>query len=282
MNNIIKEGETSLLFPEGEGGGLTGETNLVKYHGQKFVLRKCETISKAKYYEHLSKKFEKFGFFPKLVGRVGKNVLFEYIDGRDLKGKGEKINYIEDIGKILGTINKFNFENKIENLFLKQVKECVSGNYHHSLKVWMARKKRNIRKRPKKVLTKKEAKEILKRFNEFKKKLNPKLVYECTDPLPGNFRVRKNKIYLVDIESIKPRYKGLGISKFLLEWGKTKSKQERFVKGYKSKNKIDFLTEEYKEFINLIFLVQRLNFQAQTEKGTKETYEKIINLIQKR
>ena len=146
MKNIIKEGEISLLFPEGEGGGLTGETNLVKHNGQKFVLRKCETISKAKYYEHLSKKFEKFGFFPKLIGRIGKNVLFEYIEGRDLKGKGEKIKYIEDIGKILGTINNFKFENKNENLFLKQVKECASGNYKPSLKVLIARKIRKIRK----------------------------------------------------------------------------------------------------------------------------------------
>lgn len=279
MKKVLKEGEIKLLLPEGVGGGLTGETHLIKHDNKKYVLRKCEAFSKARYYEHLSNKFEKYGFFPKLIERIGKNVFFEYIEGRDLKHKGEKAQYIEQIGKILGTINKFEFENKIGNLFLRQVKECASGNYNPSLKVLAARKRRNIIKKPKKVLTDKQAKEILKKFYKFKKKLNPKIVYECTDPMPGNFRVKKDKIYLVDIESIKPRYKGLGISKFLLEWGKTSLKKKKFIEGYKKMNSLNFFDEEYKKFIDLNFLMQRLNFQVQTGKDYKPTIEKLNQFI---
>lgn len=279
LKKIINEGEISQLFPEGEGGGLTGETHLVKHNNQKFVLRRCESISKAKYYEHLSEKFEKFGFLPKLIGRSGKNVLFEYIEGRDLKGKGERIKYIGEIGKILGIINKFKFESKTENLFCKQIRECVSGKYKPSLKVLIARKRRKIRKKPKKVLTEKQAKSILKLFNKIKSKLKAKIVYECTDPMPGNFRVRKNKIYLVDIESIKPRYKGLGVSKFLLEWGKDPLKKRKFIEGYEKSNSLKFFNKEYKKFIDLTFLIQRLHFQVQTGKDYDLTLEKINRFI---
>ncbi|MBT4376562.1 hypothetical protein HOD29_04275 [archaeon] len=279
MKEILKKGKTKPIFSDSGEGGLTGETNLLEYKNKKYILRKCETLSKAKYYEHLSNKFEKYGFFPKFLGRFGKNVLFEYIEGRDLKRKGEKTDYIRDIGKILGIINKFSFENRTENLFNKQLKECISGKYEPSLKVKIARKRRNIQSKPIKVLTKTQSKEILKKFNQLKEKLSPKIVYECTDPTPSNFRVRNNKIYLVDIESIKPKYKGLGISKFILEWGKTPLKKKKFIEGYKEKSNLSFFTEEYKKFIDLIFLVQRLNFQIQTGKDYNPTIEKINKFI---
>ncbi|MBT7238087.1 hypothetical protein HN865_04495 [Candidatus Woesearchaeota archaeon] len=280
MKKILKGGKIKLLLPEGEGGGLTGETHLVEYDHQKYVLRKCETLSKSRYYEHLSKKFEKYGFFPKFLGRLGKNVFFEYIEGRDLRSNEEKTEYLFEIGKILGIINKFSFENKFENLFNKQLKELTSGVYVPSLKVLMAREKRNIRKKPKKVLTDKQYKEILKCFKKLKKELNPKIVYECTDPMPGNFRVRKNKIYLVDIESIKPRYKGLGMNKFILEWGKTPLKKNKFIEGYNQHSSLSYFTDEYKKFIDLNFLIQRLNFQVQTGKDYIPTVEKVLRFIE--
>lgn len=275
MKKILKEGRITLLLPEGEGGGLTGETYLIEHNNKKYVLRKCETLSKAEYYEHLLKKFAKYNFFPKFFGRIGKNVMLEYIEGRDLKEKGEKIEYFKQIGKILGIINKFEFESRFENLFIKQLKELTSGKYAPSLKVQIARKKRDIHTKPKKVLEELQAQKILKFFNSLKKSLNPSVVYECTDPMPSNFRLRKNKIYLVDIDSIKPRYKGMGISKFFLEWGKTPLRRNKFTEGYKQNNSLSFFTHEYKKFMDLNFLIQKLNFQTQTGKNYSLTIEKV-------
>jgi len=282
MNKLLKRGSVKILIPERAGGGLTGETHLLKVDNQKFVLRKCADLDKANFYKKMSDKFEKKEFFPKLIDKKGKNVLYEFIKGRDLRGKKERLDNIEEVGKILAVINKGKFKGKFSDPFKTQIKELKTGKYTPSLKVKIAREKRNITTKPKKLLTESQAKEILGYHKSKKVELRPETVYDCGDPTPGNFRLRNGKVYLVDIDSIKPRYKGFGISKFFLEWGKTKNKQERFIKGYKSKNKIDFLTKEYKNFIDLIFLVQRLNFQAQTGKDTKETYEKIISLIQKK
>lgn len=282
MNKLLKRGSVEILIPERAGGGLTGETHLLKVDNQKFVLRKCADLDKANFYKKMSGKFEKKGFFPKLIDKKGKNVLYEFIKGRDLRGKKERLDNIEEVGKILAIINKEKFKGRFSDPFETQIKELKTGKYIPSLKVKIAREKRNITAKPKKLLTEKQAKEILKYYKNKKTELKPEIVYDCGDPTPGNFRLRNGKVYLVDVDSIKPRYKGFGISKFFLEWGKTKNKQEKFIKGYKSKNKINFLTEEYRDLIDLIFLVQRLNFQAQTGKDTKETYEKIISLTQRR
>jgi thiamine kinase-like enzyme len=278
MKQVLKEGKMELLIPERAGGGLTRETHIVRHKGKKYVLRKCLELSKARYYEHLSEKFEKHGFLPKFLGRLGKNVFYEYIDGRDLRGKKERLDNIKEVGKILAMINKYKIEKSEKELFKTQVKELVLGNYNPSLKVQIARKARKVRKKPKALLTKEEGIKILSYFKKLKKELKPKLVYECTDTTPGNFRVRKGKVYLVDIESIKPRYKGLGITKFFNEWGKTTNKRKEFIKGYKSKNSLKFLNDKYKKFIELIFLINRLNFSAQTGKEYKSTIEKIIEL----
>jgi|TARA_B100000315_G_scaffold47887_1_gene42635 thiamine kinase-like enzyme len=282
MDKLLKRGNIEILIPERAGGGLTGETHLLELDNQKFVLRKCADLEKADFYKKMANKFEKKGFFPKMIDKKGKNVLYEFIKGRDLRGKEERLNNIEEVGKILAIINKEKFKGKFSDPFETQIRELKTGKYIPSLKVKIARKKRNITSKPKKLLTEKQAKEILNYYKSKKTKLKPEVVYDCGDPTPGNFRLRNGKVYLVDIDSIKPRYKGFGISKFFLEWGKTRNKQEKFVKGYKSKNNLNLLTEEYKDFIDLIFLVQRLNFQAQTGKETKETYEKIISLIQRR
>ena len=99
MKHLLKEGKISLLLPEGEGGGLSGEVHLIKHKDKNYVVRRCQNLEKAKHYASLSKKFKKYGFLPKLLGRHGKDVFYEYIGGRDLR-KAESIKVFEQLGKI--------------------------------------------------------------------------------------------------------------------------------------------------------------------------------------
>ncbi len=265
-------------MPDGEGGGLTGEVHLIKHDNKKYVVRKCDKLAKAIYYEHLSRIFEKNRFLPKFLGRHGKNVFYEFIEGRDLK-QDEKIKIFREIGIIMAKVNGVKINKKINSEFHKLLRELETGNYGPNLKVRIARKRRKIRKTPKKQLSASETNKIRKLYKRLNKILKPKLTYEITDPTYGNFRLSKNKLYLVDIESIKIRIKGYGISKFLSGWGKLPKRKKEFLNGYNKFHSTNFLTEEYQKFIDLNFLITSLNFQAQTGKDTKQTKDKLISLI---
>jgi|TARA_B100001971_G_C18209582_1_gene549789 hypothetical protein len=277
MKTILRKGKIEILIPEKTGGGLTGETHMVTYDSQKYVLRKCKTLSKAKYYEHLSNKFEKYGFLPKFLGRIGKNVFYEYIGGRDLR-RNEKLENIKEVGKIISILNRFEFKDSFSYPLEIYLNELVTGKYRNLGKVALAREMRGIRHNPKKLLSKEDKKNILEKIAQLRKDIDLKIIYECTDPTPGNFRIRDGKIYLVDIDSIKAGYKGIGISKFFLQWGKTKGKKDKFIEGYGKKN-IKFLDSKYRSFVDLNFLVRRLWFEVQTGKNYKKSLEKINNLI---
>ncbi|HED05966.1 MAG TPA: hypothetical protein ENI61_04715, partial [Ignavibacteria bacterium] len=69
MKDLLKRGKIEILNPERAGGGLTGETHLLKLNNQKFVLRKCVDLKKANFYIKMSDKFERKGFFPKLIDK---------------------------------------------------------------------------------------------------------------------------------------------------------------------------------------------------------------------
>lgn len=105
MKHLLKEGKISRLFPEDkEGGGMSGEVHLIRHKKNKYVLRKCKTGERADSIEEMAKKFEKYGFTPRLLGRYKNHLFFEFIEGRDLTSKD--IKYAEKAGKILGIIHR--------------------------------------------------------------------------------------------------------------------------------------------------------------------------------
>ncbi|MBI2044401.1 hypothetical protein HYT24_03490, partial [Candidatus Pacearchaeota archaeon] len=67
MKYLLTKGEISELIND-SGGGLSGEVYLVKHKDKKYILRKCKNIQRAKKYEFVSSKFEKYGFLPKFLG----------------------------------------------------------------------------------------------------------------------------------------------------------------------------------------------------------------------
>ena len=274
MKEVLKNGVSRRLFPERGGGGLTGETFLVEYNKQKYVLRKCDSLAKARYYQSLSDRFGKYGFFPKFLGRFGKNVFYEYIEGRDLRKRGERLENVKQVGGILSRINDFEFKGSFADHTNTFLDELESGKYKSLGKVEASRKKRGLGKIKKKVISTNEKGCILQVLDRLKKDIGPKIVYECGDPTPGNFRIRDGRVYLVDIESIKPRYKGFGISKIFLKWVTNKNKRDKFIAGY-GESKFKFYDSKYKDFMDLNFLIQRAWFEVQTGKD----YEKSLVMI---
>jgi thiamine kinase-like enzyme len=277
MKHLLKEGEISLLLPEGEGGGLSGEVHLIKHRNEKYVVRRCDKLSKAKLYESLSQKFEKQGFLPRLLGRHGKDVFYEYVEGRDLTKK-EKMDVFYQIGKICAQINKVKVGGSLDKRFKIQIKELETGKFKFNKKESERRKRNKVTNKPKPIFDKKKAKEIKKVYKLLKQKSRSVLTLDANDVAQGNFRIDKtDKVYFVDIEAIKSKVRGFGIGKFYLRWGKTPAKQKAFNKGYSSVSSLKFLTTEYNDFITLSFLMQRINYGVKIH--NKDFFEKELELL---
>ncbi|MCX6750502.1 MAG: hypothetical protein NTZ83_03520 [Candidatus Pacearchaeota archaeon] len=282
MKHILKKGKITLLVSDKEvGGGLSGEVHLVEYENNKYIVRRCSNTSIAKGYEDISKKFERYHFLPKFLGRFGKDVLFEYIEGRDLT-KIESLKSLEQMGKIAGYINKVELKGEISKRFYEQVKELTTGKYKLDLKE-RTRLKRTPKKNFKFVLKREKAENIKGVYILLKKRLSPSLALDVNDVSPNNFRIdKKGKIYLVDIEGIKPRIKGFGFAKFYLKFGKTPQRRKAYIKGYNSVNSSKYLTEEYLDFIYINFFIQKILYNVKIfDKDYKPTLEKLNEILEK-
>jgi len=283
MKHILKEGEINLILTE-KGGGLTNEVHLVKHNDNKYILRKCDSLKRAKGYELISKELERYGFFPKFLGRYGKDVLYEYIEGRDL-GEKENVKLFKQVGEISAHINKLKGEIDYNKRFLKQVKEIVSCNFSKNKKV-ENRNLKNIHKgldkrRIKPLFTKEDSKEIIGLYNYLFRKSKPKMALDVNDMTPSNFRLRKGKVYLVDIEGIKPRIKGFGIAKGFLKWMKNEKSQEAFKQGYKKTSKNWFFEGYYADLCYLSFIIQTLNYKVQIGRNYKTDILRLKKLLKK-
>jgi len=269
MKKIINNGKIKRIIPRA-GGGLTGEVHLLEHNKKKYLLRRCESLEVAKYYQKIHHKFKKYGFLPKFLGRYGKDIVFEYIQGRHIR-KSDPLRIYEDLGKIAAQINKHRAEQDYKKVFNNQLKEIETGKYGKlNFKVLERRRRNKEDIKPKKVFTKKEANEIRSVFNSLVKKLSPKTSWDGNDFGASNFIIdKKGKIYFVDIEAIKPRIKGFGVGKAILHLAKKKSQKRAFLKGYGSVSSSKFLTEEYRDFLFISFLIQKINYRFKIYKRSE-------------
>ena len=105
------------------------------------------------------------------------------------------------------------------------------------------------------------------------------MALDANDITPSNFRLSKDgKVYFVDIEAIKPRIKGFGIAKFYIQWGKTSARRKAFDRGYSSIYSMKFLTQGYKDFIFLNFIIQEINYSI---KIFRRDYSKQLIMLDK-
>lgn len=265
MKHLLKEGVlTKYVAPPGEGGGLSGEVHIIKHHTGTYIVRRCSTLEKALFYEYLAKKFEKYGFLPKLLARHNKDVFYEYISGRNVLNKKDALRVAYDIGKIAAYINTVPARGTINARFYKQVRELTEGKFIIDNKVRAANKRAGLSSKTRitPIFTRAEAVRVRTAYRALKKKVKPTLALDMNDTQSANFRITpEGKIYFVDIEAIKPRVKGFSIAKGFQQWFKTKETQRRFLKGYASVLPTKFFTKEYKDFLYLSFFVQMINYR---------------------
>jgi|TARA_Y100000310_G_C20460866_1_gene705292 hypothetical protein len=247
------------LHSESKKGGWSGETYLVEEKGKKYVVRKCKTLKKAKHYETIEKKFGKYKILPKLIRRNKKNVIYEYIEGRDLK-HNESIKIINQVGKIAAIVNKIKSKESSKTRFNKQLTDIK--------------------------FNKEKIKVIKQIYKNLESQLKPKTTWDLNDLNSDNFRINKEgQVYFVDIEAIKSRVKLYCIGKGFMRWFKTKKEQENFKKGYNSISSVKFFTDKYKDFIDFNFLIEELRYKKIYGKNykprTKINTNKINPIIKK-
>jgi hypothetical protein len=164
---ILKNPEVSRLLPDREEGGLSEQTYLVKDNGKKYVLRKYVSLKEVKEDEHFSKKLEKMNVIPHLLGRDGKNLLFEYIHGRDLHWK-ESLGIFRQMGEIIAKTHKIKVKQfNLDKNFIKELSFL----------------------REKKAIDKEFYEKIKNTYYLLKLEANPQVALDITDFLPDNFRI---------------------------------------------------------------------------------------------
>lgn len=274
MKNILSKGKISELVSDSGQGGWSGEAHLVKHGKKKFMLRKAQNIERAKKYQQISKKLEKSKILPKFLGISENNVLYEYIEGRDLRNN-ESLDVVKQVGKISAHINKINAKDLDTSRFKRQVVQATTGIFekHKTNRPMLTKNK------IKPLLTKEKSKRILKLYNYLRKKTNPAIKLDLNDANPSNFRLRKNKVYFVDIEAIKPRIKGYCIGKAFTKWFKTDKQRKAFLEGYNPVLSTKFLSEYYLDFIYLNFLVQEINYACKYGKKYKPRQETRLEFL---
>lgn len=260
MKNIIEQGEIAKLRSDSGVGGISGEMHLVQHDGKKYALRICLDEKRAEDYSAIYKNIEQHGFFPKLLYKEGKHFLFEYLEGRDCTLKdGSEIAY--EVGRIFGLINSmplsppktFNTNGRFFsdlNFLLKQ--GLIDNEKHEKIK---------------------QTHQVL----SGKADLRP--VAEISDCIPSNFRISNGKVFLVDIEAVKYRFKGRGIAKAFLRWFKGEEERKKFIEGYSSVAPADFLTKEHLQFSYLYYLIVNTRFKLETKKSYSENMKQLDLLL---
>jgi hypothetical protein len=253
MESFFKKGKISPLFPTEGIGGVSREVHLIEFKGKKYALRKCKTKDRADLFEKISKRFEKYGFVPKFIGRHKNNLFFEYLEGRDLSYKDTK--YAEEIGKICGIVHR---EKTMKG------KRCdYKSKFYIRLKFLLDNK----------VIDKNRYDLSAKKFEELNKKIKPKYGFDIGDLSTDNFRISNGKIYYVDLEGINVnRVLGTGFGKAFLMWFKTDNQRRNFLKGYNSVFLSKYLTKEYLDFIYLLF------FASNTASKVKNNFDYSKNI----
>lgn len=244
LRRIIVEGEISPLRTDSGESGITEEVNLLKYADERYVLRRSKTSKRADRYQNLSQLFEPQGFLPKLLGREGDDLVYEFIEGRDLQGK-ERENFIAQVGGILARVNQ---RPSTEPFSFVHFEKCISYIPYSD----------------------KDKKRLTDQFKELVTRNNPEICYDVSDAIPQNFRVRDNKVYLVDIDSIYEGIKGAGIGKAFFKWVVRPEKKEAFLLGYGEVVSPYFLTPIYLEMVRLNFLVTNLGIKIKHNRNSKD------------
>jgi len=253
MKNILKKGKITKLE-----GGDSEETFLIKHKGRKFVLRIYETEKEANYYDLIYKKLEKYNIFPKLYYKEKNKLLFEYIEGRDCK-KSDALKVAFQVGRICALINGLNIKKRLFKL--KPLRHAIN----------IFRKNKSFKEY--------QLNQIERRYDRLKNNSHQPIALDFDDVYPQNFRLRKGKIYLVDIEDINYKFKGAGIAKSFIRWFRTPKQRLNFRRGYESIVSMKFLSKKYLQFLYFNFLIFNMVYNIKKDKELNKKDFKLLMVI---
>ncbi len=254
ITKILKSGKISSLT-SANGSGTTGEAHLAEIDGKKYLLRICPNKKTADWYFLLYHLFERYNIMPKLIDSGGKYLLFEFIEGRDLKKK-ENPKIIYEVGRLCAIVNKQKYEGEYKDKFKEKLREITD----------------------KKIISGEKSKQVENLFDDLSNSLKIELSLDIGDATSDNFRLSKDgKIYFVDIEAIKYHMKGMCVAKAFYQWFRTPEERKIFLEGYESEHSTDFLTKDYLKLCYLIFLIQRIRFKF--NKGETRPFKKALEKL---
>lgn len=258
----------SPLIPE-EGGGASMETYLYEYNSCVRVVRECKSIYRAKQYENITKRLSCYGILPRLFKRQGRKLFYEYIPGRNLK-VNESSKVFHKLGAICAHVNSVTrpYNKTMNHCFNKQLRQLESGSYNQFTRAELKHKslcrpnERLDKRRIKPLLSAVDKKTIIRINNYLANKTRATTALDMRDMSPSNFRIHRNKIYIVDIGGISNRLLGMGVAKCFDRWA-TKTKQRlSFKRGYMSISSNDIFNTDYMNLLRLHDAIQSLHDRA--------------------
>lgn len=233
-NRNLKETLTSL-------GGQSNEVFLrTKGKEERIIVRICKSAERANYIEALATTFAQDGFFPQLLSREGNNLFFAYVGGRECR-KEDAQDVALSVGRICGIINSSDISCSTPPE--PDFRFCLGRIVQNGL------------------IKESEGRKITYNYYRLKNALQPRLCLDAHDVYPLNFKVDGDKVYFVDTDAIKHRFRGRGIAKAFSRWFVTEEHRDKFWKGYTSFASKDFWTPEYEKFISLDFTVGTLSYR---------------------
>jgi fructosamine-3-kinase len=257
FSKILKNPKITRLLPETGGGGRSEQTYIVKDGDNKYVLRKYKDKKEADEDAYFSKKVGRLDIIPRFYGQDGKNLLFEYIEGRDLS-KEESLDVFRQMGEISAKAHrikadKFNLDKRfLRNLgYLKRKKTIDAGGY----------------------------KKIKRAYLSLKQELKPTVTLDVADIIPDNYRINKNgKVYWIDIEGLKPSLKGRGMGKAYLKWF-DETQKGAFKEGYEKIAPMDWFGKKYETLSKLYFIVHNTALRIKEKRPLDKNLERIENVM---
>jgi len=230
IEDILKDGMITLITPV--QGGLTKEVHLAEYRGERYILRRCN--GNADRLVRVSEGMRGTGVVPKLLERRKGDLLYEFIEGRDLTYDDVDLAY--EVGRIAGLATKI------------PPSDCpdVDGKFFKSLRYLVEQE----------IVDPETGKRILEEYARLKPD-QMESSKEVGDLIPGNFRISDSGVFLVDIDSVYTDLKGNCFAKAFLKWFKPLECRREFLRGYEEFADSGFLTRDYLQFVYLNFLVRK-------------------------
>ena len=233
FDSILTNPEITPLSSDSGQGCISGQAYLVTDGNRKYKLRKCADETSAQAIETLLVQVPT-GIFPHFYGRDQNQLLFDYVEGRDMF-PDEPLPNIETLGQKIAFLNSVpaSEEKDPTDYFMVMVGFLAANN----------------------VLDDKTTRATKQTYERLRPLVNLDYCLDYGDLFPFNVRLsNKGEVFIVDEESLKERFRGWSFAKAYLKWF-SPEQRAAFEQGYSSMHPIDFFTPELEKLATLVMLV---------------------------